>query len=155
KVNLSYTRITAPVSGRVGLRQVDAGNYVQTSDPNGLVVITQLQPITVIFTLPEDNLPDITKRLRAGAELPVTALDRTASRLLATGRLATIDNQIDVATGTIKLRAEFANDDEALFPNQFVNVELLVDTLKGAVTVPVSAVQRGAPGTFVYVIQQD
>jgi multidrug efflux system membrane fusion protein len=155
KVNLSYTRITAPVSGRVGLRQVDAGNYVQTGDANGIVVITQLQPITVIFTLPEDNLPDITRRLRAGAELPVTALDRTASQLLATGRLTTIDNQIDTATGTIKLRAEFANDDEALFPNQFVNVELLVDTLKGVVTVPVSAVQRGAPGTFVYVIKDD
>jgi multidrug efflux system membrane fusion protein len=155
KVNLSYTRILAPISGRVGLRQVDAGNYVQTGEATGIVVITQLQPITVIFTVPEDNLPDITRRLRAGAELPVTALDRTASRLLATGRLTTVDNQIDTTTGTVKLRAEFANDDEALFPNQFVNVELLVDTLKGAVTVPVSAVQRGAPGTFVYVIKPD
>ncbi|MFO1061693.1 MAG: MdtA/MuxA family multidrug efflux RND transporter periplasmic adaptor subunit [Dongiaceae bacterium] len=155
KVNLSYTRIVAPISGRVGLRQVDAGNYVQVGEASGLVVITQLQPITAIFTVPEDNLPDITRRLRQGAELPVTALDRTASRLLATGRLTTVDNQIDPATGTVKLRAEFANPDEALFPNQFVNVELLVDTLKGAVTVPVPAVQRGAPGTFVYVIKPD
>ena len=150
KVNLSYTRIVAPISGRVGLRQIDAGNYVQTGETTGIVVITQLQPITVIFTVPEDNLPDITRRLRTGEELPVTALDRTASRLLATGRLTTVDNQIDTTTGTVKLRAEFANEDEALFPNQFVNVELLVDTLKGAVTVPVPAVQRGAPGTFVY-----
>jgi multidrug efflux system membrane fusion protein len=155
KVNLSYTRITAPIAGRVGLRQVDAGNYVQTSDPNGIVVITQMQPISVIFTVPEDNLPEIRRRLHDGAELAATALDRAASRLLATGRLSTIDNQIDTTTGTIKLRAEFANDDEALFPNQFVNVELLVDTLKGAVTVPSSAVQRGAPGTFVYVIKPD
>ena len=117
------------MTGRVGLRQVDAGNYVQTSDPNGIVVVTQLQPISVIFTLPEDNLPAVMKRLRSGAALPVTAFDRTGATEIAQGRLETVDNQIDTTTGTVKLRAIFDNEQDNLFPNQFVNVKLLVDTL--------------------------
>ena len=155
KVNLGYCRIVAPVSGRVGLRQVDVGNYVQVSDPNGIVVITQVKPISVIFSLPEDNIPAIMKRLSAGATLPVAAYDRSGVDQLATGSLVTVDNQIDPTTGTVKLRAQFDNKDEVLFPNQFVNVQLLVDTLKGATLVPTSAIQRGAPGTFVYVVKPD
>jgi multidrug efflux system membrane fusion protein len=155
KLNLTYCRIVSPVTGRVGLRQVDAGNYVQTSDPNGIVVVTQLQPISAIFTLPEDNLPEVLKRVRAGATLPVTAYDRTAANAIATGRLDTIDNQIDTTTGTLKLRAIFDNEDETLFPNQFVNIKLTVDTLRDADIVPVSAIQRGAPGTFVYLVKPD
>jgi multidrug efflux system membrane fusion protein len=155
KLNLAYCHIASPATGRVGLRQVDQGNYVQVSDANGLVVITQEQPITVIFTLPEDNLPAVLKRLRAGATLAVTAYDRSQQTKLATGVLSTVDNQIDTTTGTVKLRAQFANDDEALFPNQFVNVQLLVDTQHDAIVVPSSAIQRGAPGTFVYEVQPD
>ncbi len=152
KLNLVYCHITAPVTGRVGLRQVDQGNYVQPTDPNGLVVLTQLQPITVIFTLPEDYLPQIMPHVRAGMKLPVTAFDRSNTTELATGTLATVDNQIDTTTGTVKLRASFANTDESLFPNQFVNASLLVDTLHDAVLVPNPAVQRGAPGTYVYIV---
>jgi multidrug efflux system membrane fusion protein len=152
KLNLTYCRIVAPIGGRVGLRQVDPGNYVQTSDPNGLVVITQLQPISVIFTLPEDNVPAVMSRLGAGATLPVTAYDRALITKLAEGKLRTVDNQIDTTTGTVRLRAEFDNRDYRLFPNQFVTALLLVDTLKGATLVPSAAVQRGAPGTFVYVV---
>src|SRR6516165_8395497 len=155
KLNLTYCRIISPVTGRVGLRQVDAGNYVQTSDPNGIVVVTQLQPISVIFTLPEDNLPEVLKRVRAGATLPVTAYDRTGTTELGKGRLDTVDNQIDTTTGTVKLRAIFDNEQETLFPNQFVNVKLLVDTRQDTEIVPSSAVQRGAPGTFVYVVKPD
>ena len=155
KLNLSYTRITAPVSGRAGLRLVDPGNYVTAGEAGGIVVITQVQPISVLFTLPEDNIPAIMKRLREGAELPVTAYDRTRDRVLATGRLTTVDNQIDVTTGTVKLRAQFDNADQSLFPNQFVNVQLLVDTLSGVPLVPVAAVQRGAPGTYVYVVNRE
>ncbi|MDP9127489.1 MAG: MdtA/MuxA family multidrug efflux RND transporter periplasmic adaptor subunit [Pseudomonadota bacterium] len=155
KLNLAYCHITAPVAGRVGLRQVDQGNYVQVNDTNGLVTIAQLQPITVLFTLPEDDVPAIMKRISAGAELQVTAFDRTQANKLATGRLSSVDNQIDVSTGTVKLRAQFDNTDFALFPNQFVNASLLVDTLKDVVTVPSAAVQRGAPGTFVYLIKDD
>ena len=155
KLNLTYCRIVSPVTGRVGLRQVDAGNYVQTSDPNGIVVVTQLQPISVIFTLPEDKLPEVMKRVRAGATLPVTAYDRTGATELAKGRLDTVDNQIDTTTGTVKLRATFDNEQEILFPNQFVNIKLLVDTMRGAEIVPSSAVQRGAPGTFVYLVKPD
>jgi multidrug efflux system membrane fusion protein len=155
KLNLTYCRIVSPVTGRVGLRQVDAGNYVQTSDPNGIVVVTQLQPISVIFTLPEDNLPEVMKRVRAGASLQVTAYDRTASTELAQGKLDTVDNQIDTTTGTVKLRAIFGNDPDVLFPNQFVNVKLLVNTLHDANIVPNSAIQRGAPGTFVYVVKPE
>ncbi len=146
KLNLAYCHIVAPVTGRVGLRQVDQGNYVQTSDANGIVVITQMKPITVIFTLPEDNLPAILKRLQAGATLQVTAFDRTRSTKLATGTLLTIDNQIDTTTGTVKLQAQFDNADEGLFPNQFVNAQLLVDTLQDAIIIPTAAIQRGAPG---------
>jgi len=155
KLNLTYCRIVSPVTGRVGLRQVDAGNYVQTSDPNGIVVVTQLQPISVIFTLSEDNLPEVMKRVRAGAVLPVTAYDRTGATELASGKLDTVDNQIDTTTGTVKSRAIFDNDQLVLFPNQFVNVKLLVNTLHDADIVPNSAIQRGAPGTFVYVVKPE
>jgi multidrug efflux system membrane fusion protein len=155
RLNLAYCHIVAPVTGRVGLRQVDQGNYVQVSDATGIIVITQVQPITTIFTLPEDNLPAVRKRLRAGATLQVSAFDRSQRIKLATGTLTTIDNQIDTTTGTFKLRAQFDNDDEALFPNQFVNVQLLVDVQRDAVVVPTSAIQRGAPGTFVYAVQPD
>jgi len=155
KLNLVYAHIVSPVTGRVGLRQVDAGNYVQTSDPNGIVVVTQLQPISVIFTLPEDNLPAVMKQVHAGATLPVTAYDRTGATALGKGRLETVDNQIDTTTGTVKLRAIFDNDKEILFPNQFVNVQLLVDTMHDTDIVPVSAIQHGAPGAFVYVVKPD
>src|SRR5438045_4518661 len=155
KLNLTYCRIVAPVGGRVGLRQVDPGNYVQTSDAGGIIVITQLQPISVIFTLPEDKLPAVARRVRQGATLNATAFDRSGTAKLDTGRLETIDNQIDTTTGTIKLRAFFDNAGEALYPNQFVNIQLLVDTLKAADLVPNAAVQRGAPGTFVYVVKPD
>ena len=155
KLNLTYCRIVAPVSGRVGLRQVDPGNYVQTSDANGIIVITQLQPISAIFTLPEDKLPAVAQRVHGGASLAATAFDRTGTTRLAVGRLETIDNQIDPTTGTVKLRAIFDNPEQTLFPNQFVNIQLLVDTVRGADLIPNSAVQRGAPGTFVYVVKPD
>lgn len=155
RLNLTYCHIVAPVTGRVGLRQVDPGNYVQTSDANGIVVITQMRPISVIFTLPEDNLPAVLKRLAGGASLPATALDRNQSTPLATGLLTTVDNQIDTSTGTVKLRAKFDNADGLLFPNQFVNVRLLVDTLHDVVALPPAAIQRGAPGTFVYLVKPD
>lgn len=155
KLNLVYTRIIAPVSGRIGLRLVDQGNYVALSDATGICVITQMQPITVIFTIPEDFLPQVRKRLRDGASLATTALDRAQKTELGTGKVATHDNQIDTATGTVRLRAVFDNADEALFPNQFVNVRLLVDTVKDAIAVPVAAIQRGQPGTFVYRVKPD
>jgi multidrug efflux system membrane fusion protein len=155
KLNILYCHIVAPVNGRVGLRLVDQGNYVTPGDAAGLVVITQFQPITVVFPVAEDNLPAIAKRLKEAGTLPLTAFDRSGSNKLAAGKLKTIDNQIDTSTGTVKLRAEFANDDEALFPNQFVNVRLLVDTRKGATVVPSAAIQRGAPGTFVYLLNND
>jgi membrane fusion protein, multidrug efflux system len=155
KLNIAYCHIIAPVSGRVGLRLVDQGNYVTPSDANGLLVITQLQPITAIFTLPEDNLPQIMRRVKAKATLPVTAFDRSSTTQLATGSLMTFDNQIDTTTGTVKLRAQFGNEDESLFPNQFVNIRLQVDVLRDTILVPVAAIQRGAPGTFVYLIKED
>src|SRR5215467_8691646 len=155
KLNLTYCRIVSPVTGRVGLRQVDPGNYVQTSDANGIVVVTQLQPISVIFTLPEDNLPEVIKRLRSGAVLAVTAYDRAGTTELAQGKLDTVDNQIDTTTGTVRLRAIFDNDEGTLFPNQFVNAKLFVNTLQDVVLVPNSAIQRGAPGTFVYAVKPD
>jgi membrane fusion protein, multidrug efflux system len=155
KLNIAYCHIVSPVTGRAGLRLVDPGNYVTANDASGIVVITQLQPISVIFTVAEDNLPPIVKRLRAGATLPVTAFDRSGATTLATGTLKTLDNQIDTTTGTLKLRAEFANEDDSLFPNQFVNVRLLIDTLRDAIVVPTSAIQRGAPGTFVYLVNAD
>ncbi len=155
QLNLSYCRIVSPTDGRVGLRQVDQGNYVQTSDVNGIVVVTQLQPITVVFTIPEDNLQKVLARVRSGARLPVSAYDRAGTVLLATGTLATIDNQIDPTTGTVKLKALFDNLDERLFPNQFVNVRLLVDTVHDVPVIPAAAVQRGAQGTYVYTITAD
>jgi multidrug efflux system membrane fusion protein len=145
----------APVTGRAGLRLIDPGNYVTAGDATGIVVITQLQPISVIFTVAEDYLPPIVKRLRGGATLPVTAFDRGGAVKLASGILKTLDNQIDTTTGTLKLRAEFPNEDDSLFPNQFVNIQLLVDTLHDATVVPTSAIQRGAPGTFVYLVNAD
>jgi membrane fusion protein, multidrug efflux system len=157
-LNIAYCHIVAPAGGRVGLRQVDQGNYVTASSANsvnGLVVITQLQPISVIFTLPEDSLPQILKRLQAGATLPATAFDRSGANQLAVGTLMTLDNQIDTTTGTLKLRAQFANESQNLFPNQFVNIRLLVDVLHNATVIPTSGVQRGAPGTFVYLVNPD
>jgi multidrug efflux system membrane fusion protein len=155
QLNLAYCRIVSPIDGQVGLRLVDQGNYIQTSSTTGVVVITQMQPISVLFSVPEDNLPDIIQRVRAGATLSVEAYDRGNTRLLATGQLGTLDNQIDTTTGTVKLRAMFANPDELLYPNQFVNARLLVNTMQATVRVPVPAVQRGEPGTFVYLINQD
>jgi membrane fusion protein, multidrug efflux system len=155
KLNITYCHITAPVSGRVGLRLVDQGNYVTPGDANGLVILTQLQPISVIFPVAEDYLPQIQRRIRANATLEVTAYDRTGSTKLSVGKLQTLDNQIDTTTGTVKLRAQFDNDDDSLFPNQFVNVRLLVDTLGDVTVMPTSAIQRGAPGTFVYLINAD
>ena len=155
KVNLAYCHIVSPIDGQVGLRQVDLGNYVQTSSTTGLVVVTQMQPISVLFSVPEDNLPDIIQRVRGGATLGVEAYDRANTRLLATGQLGTIDNVIDTTTGTLKLRALFANPDELLIPNQFVNARLLVNTMRNTPRVPVPAVQRGEPGTFVYMINAD
>jgi membrane fusion protein, multidrug efflux system len=154
KLNLYYCHITSPVTGRVGLRQVDPGNYVTpTSSPSGLVVVTQTQPISVIFTLPEDSLPEVLKEWHAGATLEATAYDRTGTVKIASGKLETIDNQIDPTTGMVKLRAIFPNTDESLFPNQFVNIRLLVRTLPNAVLVSTAAIQRGAPGTFVYKVE--
>ena len=155
RVNLLYTRITAPVTGRVGLRLVDPGNYVQTSDAGGVVVITQIDPISVIFSVPEDNEPQIMARMMSGATLEVTAFDRSGTALLATGKVSTLDNQIDPVTGTVKLRALFDNKDLKLFPSQFVNARLLIDTLHDAVVVPSAAILRGAPGTYVYLIKPD
>lgn len=155
KLNLAYCRIVSPIDGQVGLRQVDPGNYVQTASATGIVVITQMQPISVLFSVPEDNLPDIITEVRKGDTLQVQAYDRANTRLLATGQLSTMDNLIDTTTGTLKLRAQFANPDELLYPNQFVNARLLVSTLKDTVRVPVPAVQTGEPGTFAYLINAD
>jgi len=155
KLNIAYCRIVAPVDGRVGLRQVDSGISAQTSDTDGIVVIPQLQPISVVFSIAEDYLPEVLKQIHAGAKLAVTAYDRANVAKLATGELETLDNEIDTTTGTVKLRAMFPNTDESLFPNQFVNARLLVNTLKGVVTVPVAAIQRGAPGTYVYEVGAD
>ena len=156
KLNLTYCHVTAPVSGRVGLTQVEgAGNYVTPGDANGLVVLTQLKPISVIFTLPEDNIPDVVARFHSGASMPVYAYDRSDSRKLATGTLDTIDNQVDPTTGTFKLRARFPNADESLFPNQFVNIRMLLDVDEDAIVIPTSAIERGQPGTFVYVVKPD
>ncbi len=155
EVNLNYTKIVSPVDGRVGLRQVDQGNYVTPGDTNGIVVVTQLAPISVLFTVPEDNLQAIAKRLQAGAVLPATALDRSGANKLADGTLATFDSQIDQTTGTIKLRALFPNEQRTLYPNQFVNIRLLLDTHKDVTTMSTAGIQRGVPGTFVYLINAD
>jgi multidrug efflux system membrane fusion protein len=155
EVNLQYTRILSPLDGRVGLRQVDQGNYVTPGDATGLVVITQLKPISVLFTVPEDNLQAISKRLQSGAVLSAAALDRSGAKKIADGALQTFDSQIDPTTGTIKLRAQFPNETEALYPNQFVNIQLLLDTHKDVTTMPTAGVQRGVPGTFVYLVNED
>jgi len=155
RLQLDFTRITAPVSGRLGLRQADTGNMIHASDTNGLVVMTQTQPITVVFAIPSDSLGAVVSRLHGGAALSVEAFDRDGATKLATGKLLAIDNQIDAATGTVKLKAEFSNTDNALFPNQFVNARLRVETRHGATLVPSAAIQRGTPGTFFYVVGAD
>ena len=155
KLQTVYSRITAPVSGRLGLRIVDPGNIIHATDTTGLCVITQLEPITVIFTIPEDSLPPVLEKLRAGARLPVDAFNREQTKKIATGTLLTVDNQIDPNSGTLRFRAEFANKDHMLFPNQFVNARLLLDTKRGATVVPTVAIQRSPQGTFVYLIKAD
>ena len=155
KLQLDYARITAPIAGRVGLRLVDPGNMVHASDASGIVVINQMQQITIVFTLPQDRLPAVLAREQDGKKLPVLVFDREQKTQLATGELRSIDNQIDPTTGTIRLKAECANADERLFPNQFVNVRLRVDVLTGAIVVPAAAVQRGAQGTVVYAVSAD
>lgn len=153
KVNVAYTRITSPINGVVGLRQVDAGNIVHASDATGLLVVTQLQPIAVIFTLPEDQLPSVLKGIRAGRKLVVEAFDRSETQHLASGTLLTVDNQIDTTTGTVKAKAVFENRDGALFPNQFVNVRLVLEQRVNSLVVPAAAIQNGSNGNFVYVVK--
>jgi multidrug efflux system membrane fusion protein len=153
KVNLDYTRITAPVTGRVGLRQIDPGNNVASG--SSIVVLTQIQPIDVLFTLPEDNLPAVAAKTHAGTTLTADVYDRAGTTKLASGNLASLDNQIDTSTGTVKAKAEFANEDESLFPNQFVNLKLMLDVMHDATIVPTSALERGSGGLFVYVVQSD
>src|SRR5712672_2843064 len=155
KLQIVYAHITAPISGRIGLRLVDAGNIVHATDANGLLVITQLQPISVIFSLPQDQLPEVNAKLRSGVQLAVDAYDRDDTAKIASGKLQTIDNQIDPTTGTYKLKSIFANADNALFPNQFVNVHLLVDTKHNLTIVPAPAIQRGPQGTYVYAVGSD
>jgi membrane fusion protein, multidrug efflux system len=155
KLNLVYCHIKSPIDGRVGLRLVDPGNMVHASDQNGLLVITELQPIAVLFTLPEDNLQLVTQHMKGSSRLEVQAWSRDDTQQIADGKLETIDNQIDPNTGTVRLKAVFANRDNALYPNQFVNARLQVYTRKNAVTMPTVAIQRGAQGTYVYVVKQD
>jgi len=160
KLNLDYCHIVSPVTGRVGLRQVDQGNYVTPGDTNGIVVVTQLQPISVLFSLPEDNVLQVTRPAHSGKTLATAAFAKddnvkSDATKLATGALSNIDNQIDTTTGQFKLRAQFDNSDESLFPNQFVNIQLLIDTLHDQMVVPTAAIQRGAPGTFVYTVNPD
>jgi multidrug efflux system membrane fusion protein len=152
RLQLTYAKVAAPITGVAGLRLIDPGNIVHASDAAGMVVITQLQPISVLFTIPEDSLPQVMQQLRSGAHLTVEAYNRDNSRKLASGRLVTIDNQIDNTTGTSKLKAVFDNTDRALFPQQFVNIRLLVDTLSEQLVVPNVAIQNGQQGTFVYVV---
>src|SRR5215831_17754093 len=155
KLQLTYSRITAPISGRVGLRLVDPGNIVHANDTNGLVVITQLQPIAVLFSLPQDQLPQVSAKLRSGVQLNVDAYARDDTQKIAMGKLLTIDNEIDPTTGTYKLKSVFNNTDNVLFPNQFVNVHLLVDTKHNLTIVPAAAIQRGPQGTYVYAVGTD
>jgi multidrug efflux system membrane fusion protein len=155
KLQLSYTRITAPISGRLGLRLVDQGNIIKASDASGLAVITQIQPISVVFTLPEDALPTVMPSLNTGKPLSVEAFDRSGKNKLAVGQLMAVDNQIDPSTGTVKLKSQFANTDGALFVNQFVNVRMLMETLHSVAIIPSSAVQTGEKGRFVYVLKDD
>lgn len=155
RLNLTYSRITAPAPGQVGLKQVDQGNIVHATDANGVVVITQLQPITVVFTLPADQLPQVLERFHRSGRLVVEAYDRDFGRKLAEGELLAVDNQIDPATGTVKLKATFVNHDDALYPNQFVNARLRVDTLRNAVVVPAAAIQPSSQGAYVYRVKKD
>lgn len=155
KLNLTYARITAPITGRAGLRQVDPGNMVHATDPGGIVVLTELDPIAVLFTLPEDSLQAVLKKLRGGATLPVEAWDRDLKNRLETGKLLTVDNQIDPTTGTVRLKAQFDNHDGGLFPQQFVNVRLLIETLTHVVVVPAAAIQRTTRGPSVFVVGPD
>lgn len=155
KLNLAYSRITAPITGTVGLKLVDPGNIVHANDPNGIVVITQLQPITIVFTIPADQLPAVQRQMKTGRKLPVEAWDRDLKKQLATGTLLAVDNQIDPATGTVRIKALFANEDAALFANQFVNARLLVDTLRNTVIIPTAALQRSPQTTFVWALKAD
>jgi multidrug efflux system membrane fusion protein len=155
KLQLTYSKVTAPITGVLGLRLIDPGNIVHASDTQGMITITQLQPIAVLFTIPEDSLPEVTQKLRAGAHLPADAYNRDNSKKLASGTLVTLDNQIDNTTGTSKLKAVFPNTDNVLFPQQFVNIRLLVNTLTNQLVVPNVAVQNGQQGTFVYVVDDD
>src|SRR5262245_44399538 len=154
-LQITYSRIPAPLSGQIGLRLVDEGNIIRAADPSGIVVITQVQPISVLFSIPEDSLGDVLKKLRAGQKLRVEAWDHDDSKKIADGVLLTADNQIDATTGTSKLKAVFDNKNNALYPNQFVNVRLLVDVLKNVVVVPAATIQRGSQGTFVYVVTEN
>ena len=155
KLQISYCRITAPLSGRIGLRLVDVGNMIHATDPNGLVVITQVQPIAVLFTIPEDNLSEVLKRVRAGEHLSAEAYDRSGQNKIADGRVLTVDNLIDQSTGTTRLKAVFDNKDNTLYPNQFVNIRLLVEIKKNKIIIPAVAIQRGPQGMFVYVVSKD
>jgi multidrug efflux system membrane fusion protein len=155
QLNLDYCHVNAPITGRVGLRQVDVGNYVTPGDSNGIVVLTQVKPISVMFPLPEDHMRKVSERMRSGATLTVDAYDRMMSQKVASGTLAAIDNQADTATGTFRLRALFSNDDDSLFPNQFVNVRMLLDVVRDATVIPTSAIERGQDNTFVYVVSDD
>ncbi len=155
KLNLTWSRITAPVSGRIGLRPVDAGNYISTGATNGIATITQITPIDVEFAIPQDRVPEVQDRLAQGAKLDATAFDRTRTRRLATGAFATLDNLVDTATGTVKAKARFSNADNTLFPNQFVNLRLLLRTVDSAVVVPVTALRHGPNGDYVYVLKDD
>lgn len=153
KLQLSYAKISAPIAGRLGLRMVDQGNIVKASDANGIAVITQTQPIAVVFTVPEDQVPAVMKRLHSGKVLPVEAYDRSGKNKLAQGRLMAVDNRIDPATGTVKLKSQFDNEDESLFANQFVNIRMKIDTLRGVAIAPSAAIQNGNAGSFVYVVK--
>ena len=155
KLNVQYCHIVSPVTGRVGIRLIDPGNYIQAASSTVITTVTQMQPITVIFPIPEDNLPDVMPQLTAGTTLEVAVYDRANVKHLATGRVIALDSQIDTTTGTVKVRAQFDNTDNALFPNQFVNAQLLVNTLHDVTTVPVAAIQRGAPGSYVYLVNAD
>ena len=154
KLQLSYCHITAPISGRIGLRQVDPGNIIQNTNTIGIATITQLHPITALFSIPEDNLPAVVLRMKSNANIAIDAFDREQKIKLASGTLLTPDNQIDTTTGSIKIRAIFKNDDNALFPNQFVNIRLLVNVQKNAIAIPLAALQRGKNGDYVYVVNQ-
>jgi multidrug efflux system membrane fusion protein len=155
RLNLGYSRIVAPAAGRIGLRPVDAGNFIAAGDAGGVAVITQLAPIDVEFAVPQDRVPEIQARVNEGAKLAVTALDRTRTTKLDQGWFSTLDNQVDVQTGTVKAKARFPNAANTLFPNQFVNVQLLLHSVAGAVVIPVTALRHGTGGDFVYVVQDD